>query len=206
MMATRSSSGRSWDRRAAGYDAAMAGVERRFFAGSREWIGRRVRGATLEVAVGTGATFPYYPTGLDLTAVDASSAMLARARDRALRSGREVTLRRADACALPFPPGCFDTVVVTFALCCVDDERVALQEALRVLRPGGRLLLADHVVSTSWPLRALQHVVDLFSVPLQGEHYTRRPLSVLRTLGVTVVEAERLTRGAVERVYACTDG
>ena len=77
-----------------------------------------------------------------------------------------------------------------------------LNEALRVLRPGGALLLADHVIASRWPLRLVQHAVDLFSVPLHGEHYARRPLSVLTTLGVEVVETERLTHGVIERVHA----
>jgi ubiquinone/menaquinone biosynthesis C-methylase UbiE len=112
-----------------------------------------------------------------------------------------VTLHQGDAAALPFPAESFDTVVSTFALCCIPNERAALVEALRVLRPGGRLLLADHVGASFWPLRALQHAVDLVSVPLQGEHYTRRPATTLRGLGVTVEESERLRMGAIERVH-----
>jgi ubiquinone/menaquinone biosynthesis C-methylase UbiE len=180
----------------------MSGLERRFLGASRRWVCGRAHGATLEIAVGTGANLPHYSADVELTGVDWSEAMLEVARRRGGRAGRTVDLRRADATALPFPAQSFDTVVCTFALCCIPDERAALTEAIRVLRPGGDLLLADHVVATSWPLRALQHVVDLVSVPLQGEHYTRRPVTVLRTLDVDVAETERLSMGAIERVHA----
>ena len=193
---------RRWDRQAPTYDARMDLVERRWFAGSRAWVGSRAHGATLEVAIGTGANLPHYPDDLALTGVDSSPAMLEVARRRAESTGRTLTLHEADATVLPFPPGSFDTVVLTFSLCCIPDERAALTEALRVLRPGGSLLLADHVRATSWPLRALQHSVELVSVPLQGEHYTRRPVVTLGGLGAVVVETERLTHGAIEHVHA----
>ena len=195
-----------WDRQAATYDVRTSRVERRFLADSRRWVCGRARGLTLELAVGTGANLPHYPDGVELTGVDRSAAMLAQARARADRTGRPVTLQQADAAALPYPSDTFTSVTCTFSMCCIDDERAALAEALRVLRPGGRLLLADHVASSVWPLLALQHLVDLVSVPRQGEHYTRRPLTTLRALGVTVVESERLTWGAIERVHARKDG
>ncbi|WP_066941404.1 class I SAM-dependent methyltransferase [Microtetraspora fusca] len=191
-----------WDRQAATYDRRSAGVERRFLADSRRWVCGRARGATLELAIGTGANLRHYPEDVDLTGIDWSAAMVDAARRQADRVHRAVRLHQADATALPFPAATFDTVVSTFALCCVPDERATLIEALRVLRPGGRLLLADHVAASFWPLRALQHAVDLISVPLQGEHYTRRPVTTLRGLGVTIEETERLTMGAIERVDA----
>jgi ubiquinone/menaquinone biosynthesis C-methylase UbiE len=179
----------------------MAKVERRFFADSRRWVCNRARGATLEIAIGTGANLIHYPDEVDLTGIDWSLAMLAAARRQADRLHRSVTLHQGDATALSFPAESFDTVVSTFALCCIPDERGALAEALRVLRPGGHLLLADHVSASFWPLRALQHAVDLVSVPLQGEHYTRRPLTALRGLGVTAQESERQKMGMIERVH-----
>lgn len=171
-------------------------------ADSRGWVCGRAGGATLEIAIGTGTGLSHYPREVDLTGIDWSPAMLHVARRQADRVHRGVTLHQADAAALPFPAESFDTVVSTFALCCIPNERAALVEALRVLRPGGRLLLADHVGASFWPLRALQHAVDLVSVPLQGEHYTRRPATTLRGLGVTAEESQRLTMGAIERLHA----
>lgn len=191
-----------WDRQASVYDRKTAGLERRILSHSRRWVCARAGGTTLEIAVGTGANFSHYPDDVELTGVDWSAAMIHAARDQAARINRPVTLDQADAAALTFPSATFDTVVATFSLCCVPDVRATLAEALRVLRPGGRLLLADHVAASSRPLRALQHAVDLVTVRLHGEHYTRRPVTTLQDLDVTVEETERLTRGMIERVHA----
>ncbi|WP_075739338.1 MULTISPECIES: class I SAM-dependent methyltransferase [Actinoalloteichus] len=191
-----------WDGLAAGYDRRSATVEQKYLGDSRPWVCGRALGATLEIAVGTGLNFPHYPAEVELTGIEWSPAMLDIARRRAESAGRRTDLRVADATRLPFPPDSFDTVVSTFAMCCIPDHRLALAEAVRVLRPGGRLLLADHVAASAWPLRLLQHLVELVSIPTQGEHYTRRPVRDLGALGLTVVETRRTTFGAIERVHA----
>lgn len=191
-----------WDRMAPRYDARTAAMERRVFAESRRWVCSRARGTTLELAIGTGANLPYYPADVALTGIDWSEAMIALAREHAEKVRPDAVLQQVDATALPFPDGSFDTVLSTFAMCCVPDERVVLAEALRVLRPDGRLLLADHVAASGRVLRGLQRVAELVSVPVQGEHFTRRPLATLGTLDADVVESERLTRGMIERLHA----
>lgn len=164
-------------------------------------MGRRAVGATLEIAIGTGANVPYYGDDVTVTGIDLSSGMLAEAAGRLSSNDAGVRLVQADATVLPFPAHTFDTVVSTFALCSVPDVEKTLVEALRVLRPGGRLLLADHVAGY-WPVRLLQYTVDLVSVPLHGEHFTRRPLPVLTDLDVAIEETERLGLGIIERVHA----
>ncbi|QSB04670.1 class I SAM-dependent methyltransferase [Natronoglycomyces albus] len=193
---------RFWDRQAATYDAKTRRAERRLLAASRRWVCGRARGVTLEIAVGTGANFQYYPANVDLAGVDWSAAMVAAATARTVESGREIQLRQADAAALPFASQSFDAVVCTFALCCVPDERAVLAEAIRVLRPGGDLLLADHVAATFWPLRIVQHLADLVSVPLVGEHYTRRPRPILEQMDIEIVDGQRHSLGAIEHIHA----
>jgi ubiquinone/menaquinone biosynthesis C-methylase UbiE len=111
-------------------------------------------------------------------------------------------LRDADAHALPFPDDTFDTVVCTFSLCAIPDEHRAIREMKRVLRPGGRLLLADHIGSRLWPLWAAQWLLERMTIPLQGEHFLRRPLGVVQAEGFEVLEQERFGTGIVERIAA----
>jgi ubiquinone/menaquinone biosynthesis C-methylase UbiE len=193
---------RVWDAYAHRYDRDIGLVDRTWFRGGREWVCSRARGDVLEVAVGTGRNLPHYPPAVSLTGVDLSPAMLAIARTRAAGLRREVDLREADAQRLPMPDRSFDTVVCTLSLCAVPDHRAALAEMARVLRPGGRLLLLDHVASTWWPLRAGQRLVEALSIRLAGEHLTRRPLPMLAGAGLVVEEAQRLRAGTVERVAA----
>jgi ubiquinone/menaquinone biosynthesis C-methylase UbiE len=192
---------RVWDRAAPRYDRAMRFFERVQFGGGRQWVCSRAAGDVLEVAVGTGLNLPYYPAGVRLTGVDLSPGMLALARERAAELGREIQLREADAQALPFDEGSFDTVVCTLSLCTIPDERSAIGEMWRVLRPGGRLLLLDHIGSRWWPVWAVQRLVEVFTAR-SGEYQTRRPLPLVRAAGFEITESQRLKIGTVERVAA----
>ncbi len=193
---------RYWDRHAPRYDQQMRFFDRNLFGDTRAWVCAQATGDTLEVAIGTGLNLELYPDNLRLTGIDFSPAMLERARDRARQLGRAVDLQEGDAHALAFPDASFDTVVCTFSLCSIPDERQAVAELWRVLRPGGRLLLADHVAGAAWPTRAVQRLLELVTVPLGGEHFLRRPLQHVRAQGFQVERRERFKAGIVERLAA----
>ena len=193
---------RIWERTAGGYDSGMDRMDSWLFAGGREWVCARAAGDVLEVAVGSGRNLGLYPAGVHLTAIDLSPAMLAIARRRAAGLGREVDLRLGDAQELDFAGGTFDTVVFTLALCSIPDDRRAVAEARRVLRPGGRLLLLEHVRSPNPLVRGVERLLDLLTVPLQGDHLVREPVDHLRREGFEIERLERLKLGLVERVSA----
>ncbi|MDS0140705.1 MULTISPECIES: class I SAM-dependent methyltransferase [unclassified Amycolatopsis] len=193
---------RYWDRKSTTYDAEMGVWDRRLFGDSREWACGRAVGEVLEVAVGTGLNLPCYPAEVTLTGLDLSEGMLAIARERAQRLGRPVTLRQGSAHELPFAEASFDTVLCTFGLCAIPDPAAAVGEMVRVLRPGGRLILVDHVTSSSRLVRAVQWLLELASVPLAGEHFRRRPLKLVEALGLPIDQRERFKLGLVERLVA----
>ncbi|WIX98755.1 class I SAM-dependent methyltransferase [Amycolatopsis mongoliensis] len=193
---------RYWDRKSATYDAEMGVWDRRLFGDSREWACEQAAGEVLEVAVGTGLNLAWYPAEVTLTGLDLSSGMLELARSRARDLGRAVTLRQGSAHELPFAEASFDTVLCTFGLCAIPDPAAAVGEMSRVLRPGGRLILVDHVAASSWPVRAMQWLVELASVPLAGEHFRRRPLKLVEALGLPIDRRERFKLGLVERLVA----
>lgn len=191
-----------WQRYASRYDRDMRFLERRLFGDGREWVCSQASGEVLEVAIGTGRNLPWYPAEVRLTGVDFSSAMLGIARARAAELGREVALREGDAQALPFPDASFDTVVCTLGLCGFPDERAALVEMHRVLRPGGTLLLLDHVGSDRRLIRLGQRLLEIVSVRMLGDYQTRRPLPLVEQLGFVVTRRERHKAGIVERLTA----
>jgi len=193
---------RYWDKHAESYDKQMGFSDRHFFGDSRSWVCSKASGEVLEVAVGTGLNLPHFPAGVHVTGVDWSPAMLDLARARAGHLGRDVDLRPGDAQALEFPDASFDTVVCTFSLCAIRDHERALREMARVLRPGGLLLLADHVEAASWPARAVQRLIELVSIPVGGEHFRRRPLTHVQAMGFAVEAHERFKLGIVERLAA----
>jgi ubiquinone/menaquinone biosynthesis C-methylase UbiE len=193
---------RAWEKTAPSYDRQIAFFERFHLGGGREWLGARAQGRVLEVAIGTGRNLPYYPAGAVVTGIELSPAMLAIARQRVADLGRTVDLHTGDAEALPFPDAAFDTVVCALSLCTIPDPAVAIGEMKRVLVRGGRLLLLDHVGSTWPPIYAAQWLLERLTIRAAGEHFTRRPVRLVRAAGFEIVETERLKAGTVERVHA----
>lgn len=190
-----------WGRAACGYDRAMAPLEWAGIGRHRERLIAHAEGRVVEAGIGTGANLPYYPSSVELTGVDASTEMLAQAVQRAQALGLSAELRQGDADALPFPEAGADTVVATLLLCSVPDVPTTLAEFARVLRPGGRLLLLDHVASSWSPVRGLQAVADRVTAST-GECWRRRPLDELPATGFEV-ESVVASRGRlIEAVVA----
>jgi ubiquinone/menaquinone biosynthesis C-methylase UbiE len=193
---------RVWDKSAPSYDKQIAFFEKIQFGGGREWLGQRARGRVLEVAIGTGRNLPHYGGDVTITAIELSPAMLAIARRRAADLGREVDFREGDAEHLPFAEASFDTVACALSLCTIPDPATAIGEMKRVLVPGGRLLLLDHVGSTWPPVYAAQWLLERITIRAAGEHFTRRQLPLVQAAGFQVTETERLKAGTVERIHA----
>lgn len=194
------------DKHAGGYDRQMGFFDRALFGGGREWACSHAEGDTLEIAVGTGRNLPFYPPGINLTAIEFSPEMLAIARDRAADTDAKVDLRLGDAQRLEFGEESFDTVIITFALCTIPDDRKAAAEVLRVLRPGGRFVLMEHVRSPVLPVRAVQRLLDPLAVRFEADHLVREPLDYLGEVGFEIESLERSKWGIVERVLARKPG
>lgn len=197
---------RHWREHASHYDPSIAVFERLLFGGGREWACSRARGDVLEVAAGTGRNLPHYPSGIRLTATDLSAEMLAQARVRARGLRLDVQIRQADAQALDEPDARFDTVVCTLGLCSVPDDGRAVSEIARVLKPGGRLVLVEHVGSPRRVVRAIQRALDVPSVRFCCDHLTREPLHHVLAAGLEVEVLERSKLGIVERLSARRPG
>ena len=193
---------RVWNEGAPRYDKQIAFFEKVQFGGGREWLAARAQGRVLEVAIGTGRNLPYYPSDVTITGIELSPAMLAIARRRATDLGATVELREGDAEHLPFDDASFDTTVCALSLCTIPDPAAAIGEMKRVLVPGGRLLLLDHIRSTWPPVYAFQWLAERLTIRSAGEHFTRRQLPLVTAAGFEVVEVERLKAGTVERILA----
>ena len=195
---------RSWAKEADGYDKRMGFIERRILGSEhRAWACSRTTGRTLEVAVGTGLNLASYPEAIELVGLDLSPEMLEIARGRAKELGREVDLRVGDAHALPFDGDSFDSVLCMFSLCNIPEPRLAVAEMKRVLRPGGRLVLVDHIGSDAKLVFCVQRAIEFFSIRREGEHMTRRSLAHVRAEGFDFIERDRRGPGrVVERILA----
>jgi ubiquinone/menaquinone biosynthesis C-methylase UbiE len=151
----------------------------------------------LEVGVGTGKNMPFYPGDVQVTAIDLTPGMLEKAQTRARELGLDVDLRLGDVQDLEFPDETFDTVVSTCVFCSVPDPILGLHEVLRVLRPGGRLLMIEHVRSEN-PL--LGNVMDLLNpvvVRSMGPNINRHTVENVDRAGLIVDRVEDLGLGDI---------
>jgi ubiquinone/menaquinone biosynthesis C-methylase UbiE len=197
---------RRYDRIAPIYDAIEWLMELRFRRWRRE-IWDLVDGVdVLELGVGTGKNLRFHPPSMEITAIDISERMLDRARRRAARLGSSARLQLADAQALPFDDASFDNVVATFLFCSVPDPVQGLREALRVLRPGGRLLLLEHVISEMPVLRTLMRWFDPIPFHIWGAHIDRDTVANVRAAGFAEVDSRDKSLDIVKLITARAPG
>ncbi len=197
---------RFYGRSAKSYDRWMRFYDRLLLDDRRRSTCSRATGRTLELAVGTGLNLPFYPHDVELVGIDLSVEMLANAGRRAREIGLHVDLKLDDAQALHLPDGSFDTVVATLLLSTVPEPRRACAEAWRVLRPGGQLLVLDHVRSPNKAMRLVQRLLEPLASRAIHVHLLRDPLDYLGSLGFRIERVERSKGGWVEEAVARKDG
>jgi ubiquinone/menaquinone biosynthesis C-methylase UbiE len=164
----------------------------------RPRIWSQVKGPkVLEVGVGTGMNMPFYPDGLELTALDLTPGMLERAKKRATRLDLDINLQVGDAQALDFPDATFDDVIATFVFCSVPDPMLGLRELARVVKPSGRLLLLEHVRSANPTLGRLMDVLNPIVVRLTGANINRRSIDNGKRSGWRLEQVEDMAIGGI---------
>lgn len=128
------------------YDRMIRGTEEAGLGEMRREVLSGARGRTLDIGAGTGANIGLF--GAEVTEVvyaEPDPHMIKRLRRKLAEAGDPSEVVEAPAERLPFPDDSFDSAVFTLVLCTVPDQRSALEEAARVLRPGGQLLFLEHV-------------------------------------------------------------
>jgi ubiquinone/menaquinone biosynthesis C-methylase UbiE len=176
------------------YDRSMARMEKAGFREVRESALAKARGDVLEIGGGTGSNLPYYGAEVtSLTVTEPEQPMLKRLEKKVRERGSGAKVVRAPAEELPFPDGSFDTVVSTLVLCGVEDQSRALREIRRVLRPGGRLVFAEHVRSDDPKLARMQDRMNGLNRFVAGCDCNRRTLETIEREGFTVEDLERTT-------------
>ena len=131
------------------YEVLESVMEGLFFKHWREKQWAAVDGYhILEVGVGTGKNFAYYPNNARITAIDFSPNMLLQAKQKQQTRHIAVDLHEMDIEFLQFADNSFDTVVASFVFCSVPLPTKGLKELYRVCKPGGKVILLEHVLST----------------------------------------------------------
>lgn len=157
----------------------------------------------LEVAVGAGANFPFYPRDkVNVTAVDFSPEMLSRARRMASEMGIRAHFLERDIETLELPERSYDCVVSTLSLCGYEDPVKALNKINRWAKPGGRVYLLEHGMSTNRFLGAIQHLINPAARRISGCHYNRDMIQIANASELNILKTERYWNGIVHLIWA----
>jgi ubiquinone/menaquinone biosynthesis C-methylase UbiE len=151
----------------------------------------------IELGVGTGINIELWPSEAHITAIDLSPRMLKKASKRADRLGRQADLRLGDVQRLDFPDASFDMAIATFLFCSVPDPVLGLREVARVVRPGGKILLLEHMISPNPFLGAIMNAVNPLALRMMGANINRRTLENIRAAGLQIDSVEDLENSGI---------
>ena len=178
------------------YDRAARIFEFLNRAGNRRWTEKQteffrgLKGKVLHVGIGPGLETIHFPPGLDITAIDISRNMLEIAKRRVPQYDGKLKLCAMDAEAIGFPDNCFDTVLTVCVFCSVPHPIRGLRELKRVLKPGGNILMFEHVLSKN-PIYGLSlRIMSQFTSRFLGPHLDRDTIGNLRKAGF-IIESDQ---------------
>ena len=177
-----------YDRFAANYDRASAPLER---LGLRRWRQEVIDllpkdARILELGCGSGANFEFYPPGKLSVSSEISIGML----EIAATKRRENHLIQADAQSLPFDADQFDAAFATLVFCSIPDPMLAFHELRRVIRPGGRVVLLEHV-RPSGILGPIFDAINVVSLAVADDHFNRETAKLAEDAGLKIVEVRK---------------
>jgi len=157
----------------------------------RRLLFQGLSGRLLDVGVGTGRNFPFYPPGSQVVGIDISAAMLARAEPRRKSAATEVELRQMDVTRLDIPDRTFDAAVATFLFCVLPEELQvpALKELGRVVKPGGPVRLLEYVRPRRTVRRGLARLWEPWIAWAYGASFDRRTEEHIPEAGLELTEA-----------------
>jgi phosphatidylethanolamine/phosphatidyl-N-methylethanolamine N-methyltransferase len=188
-----------YDRVARYYDRTIAPLERIFLARLRAQTLAELpeQSRILEVGAGTGLNFPFYPRGASGAASELSSEMLKVARGKNRPASVHLLQSRAEQ--LPFDTSSFDAAFATLVFCSVLSPRDAFVELRRVVRPGGIIVLLEHV-RPSGLLGYFFDALNFLTVPLFEDHFNRRTAQEAQRAGLHLQRVERRALGIVNLI------
>ncbi len=193
-----------YNRVAAVFDLLEKPMEK-FSSSWRREIIKEVYGKVLEVGVGTGKNIPYYAPDVEVAAIDFSKKMLEKARAKYQHIFPNVTFVEMDVQQLGFFDDRFDCVVTSCVFCSVPLPILGLKEIRRVLKPGGKLIMLEHVRSQKKWVGPLMDILNPIPLFLYGSNINRRTVDNLRQAGFKRIYETNLWADIFKKIIALND-
>lgn len=185
------------------FDGLEGFLEGLFFRRWRKTLWQKVQGEhVLEVGVGTGKNFPYYPENCQITALDFSEKMLAQAKKKQQYKQVDVTLELMDVQSLCYADNSFDTVIASFVFCSVPLPIKGLQELYRVCKPGGQVLLLEHVLSSNPVMARMMQIMNPLINAVFGANINRKTVKNVQACGFEKVILDPTSSDMVKLIQA----
>jgi len=192
-----------YDRMAPYFEGLEAVMEGLFFKNWRKKLWEKVDGYhILEVGVGTGKNFDYYPANARITAIDFSQEMLKQAAHKKNRKNIAVELNLMDVQSLYFADNTFDTVIGSFVFCSVPLPLKGLKELYRVCKPGGQVLLLEHVLSSKPVIARVMNFINPVIVALAGANINRNTVKNVKACGFASVRVDERSGDIIKLIEA----
>jgi ubiquinone/menaquinone biosynthesis C-methylase UbiE len=192
-----------YDRIAPFFDGMEAVMEGLFFKSWRKRLWDRVDGHhILEVGVGTGKNFDYYPKDARITGIDFSEKMLSEAKRKRGRKQVSVELDLMDVQSLYFADNSFDTVIASFVFCSVPAPIKGLKELYRVCKPGGQVLLLEHVLSSNPAIAGAMNLLNPIVVTLVGANINRQTVKNVQACPFSFVRVDEHSSDIIKLIEA----
>lgn len=178
------------------YDFLMSPLEKRKFKEIREELLSLATGTVLEIGAGTGVNFPLYKYPDKVVAIEPSQHMIEHAHSKRKQAQVPIDMVQASAEKLPFDSNQFDTVVATLVFCTISNPEKAIEEIKRVCKPGGKILLFEHVKMENRFLAGLQDLLNpAWKKMADGCNLNRDTLGLLKKHHLSVLKVDNYYKG-----------
>ena len=172
------------------YDLLEKPMESMAMGEWREKLIDKIEGnKVLEIGVGTGKNFIYYPENLDVTGIDFSEKMLEKAKDK-IKDKKNIKLIEMDAQSMNFPDNTFDTVVTTCVFCSVPDPVEGLKEIRRVCKNNGKVIMLEHMRSSNKVVGKFMDIINFIPFNIWGANINRKTIENLIKAGFKETDIE----------------
>ena len=196
-----------YNRLARFYDLHSKFAEKLWFIKWRKKFFAPLKGNILEVGIGTGKNIGYYNKNAKVIGIDFSEKMLEKSREKLIKSGKKnITLKQMDAENLNFKDNSFDYVVTSCVFCSVPDPIRGLEEIRRVLKPTGKLIMIEHVLSKNPIIALIEHIHNPITKFFFGVNVNRNTKQNIIKSGLRVVEDRNLALFDVFRLFIAEKG